>query len=59
MLMETMNMRCNWTKIGTWVAVFAVIGIVLGGIHRASQTDPIGAADSPSGIADLSPGVPP
>ena len=59
MLMESMNMRCNWTKIGTWVAAFAVIGIVLGGIHRASQTDPTGAADSPSGIADLSPGVPP
>ena len=54
-----MNMRCNWTKIGTWVAVFAVIGVVLGGIHRASQTDPAGAAESRSGIADLSPGEPP
>jgi hypothetical protein len=57
--METMNMRCNWTKIGTWVAAFAVIGVVLGGIHRASQTDPTRAAESRSGIADLSPGEPP
>jgi hypothetical protein len=59
MLMETMNMRCNWTKIGTWVAAFAVIGIVLGGIHRASRADPARDAVSPSGIADLSPGTPP
>jgi hypothetical protein len=32
----------RWTIVGTWVAVFAVIGIVLGGIHLASLTDPGG-----------------
>ena len=59
MLMETMNMRCNWTKIGTWVAAFAVIGIVLGSIHHASRIDPTGMDADPAGIAALSPGVPP
>ena len=50
----------SWTTIGTWVAVFAVIGIVLGGIHRSAQTDPAGRdADAPSGVAAVSPGVPP
>jgi hypothetical protein len=52
-------MRCNWTKIGTWVAAFAVIGIVLGSIHHASHIDPTGMDADPAGIAALSPGVPP
>jgi len=58
MLMETTSM--NWTNVGTWVAVLAVVGIVLGGIHLASLTDPSGAdIDYPSGKEALSPGVPP
>lgn len=58
MLMETTSM--NWTNVGTWVAVLAVIGIVLGGIHLASLTDPGGGdIDYPSGKEAVSPGVPP
>jgi hypothetical protein len=58
MLMETTSM--SWTTVGTWVAVFAVVGIVLGGIHLASLTDPSGSdIDYPSGKEAVSPGVPP
>ena len=46
--------------VGTWVAVLAVIGIVLGGIHLASLTDPGGREiDYLSGKEAVSPGVPP
>ena len=49
----------SWTTVGTWVAVLAGIGIVLGGIHLASLTDPGGDIDCPSGKEAVSPGVPP
>ena len=50
----------SWTTVGTWVAVLAGIGIVLGGIHLASLTDPGGGdIDYPSGKEAVSPGVPP
>ena len=40
----------SWTRVGTWVAVLAIIGIVLSGIHLASLTDPGGRdIDYPSG----------
>jgi hypothetical protein len=58
MLMETTKMR--WTMVGTWVAVLAVIGIVLGGIHLSSLTDTGGRhVDWPSDKEAVSPGVPP
>ena len=57
-LMDTTNM--SWTTVGTWVAVLAVIGIVLAGIRLSSLTDP-GARDADylSGKEAVSPGVPP
>jgi hypothetical protein len=58
MLTETTNMR--WTMVGTWVAVLAVIGVVLGGIHFSSLTDTNGRnVDWPAGKEAVSPGVPP
>ena len=47
-------------RSGTWVAVLAVIGIVLSGVHLSSLTDPAGRdTDYPSGKEAVSPGVPP
>jgi hypothetical protein len=57
-LMETTKM--SWTTVGTWVAVLAVIGIVLGGIRLSSLTDPgVRDAEYSSGKEAVSPGVPP
>jgi hypothetical protein len=42
----------------TWVVVLAVIGVVFGGIHLTSLTDPGGGnIDYPTGKEAVSPGV--
>jgi hypothetical protein len=50
----------SWTNITGWLAVLAIIGVVLGSIDHANRTDPVGReAASASANDAINPAVPP